>query len=190
MSATHASMARRVRSGSRMTRIVPALFSFVVLFALDATLAHACSDAGPPNSTCTPYDDREWLTCESHADCPDEQVCNAEGHCACECQYGEVCEGDACRCADRPDPVVPPGCEREIDSCGDVQVRCPRDAGPVVEGDPCRPDAGGPTTLPEECREPKTDDGGACSAGGGGTTGSVLGLLGAWLVRRRPHARR
>lgn len=98
--------------------------------------------------------------------------------------------GDACRCADRPDPVALPGCERFIDSCGDVQVYCPPDAGPVVEGDPCRPDGGFGSTVPEECREPKADEGGACSAGGGGATSGVLALLGAWLVRRRPRARR
>jgi hypothetical protein len=172
-----------------MTRIVPTLFSCLVLLALDTPVAHACSDAGPPNSTCTSHDDREWLDCESHADCPSEQVCNADGHCACECPYGEMCEGDACRCADRPDPVVPLGCEREIDSCGDVQVRCPPDAGPIVDGDPCRPDGGDPSPS-EECREPKSDEGGACSAGGGSATSGVLAIFGAWLVRRRPRAHR
>jgi uncharacterized protein (TIGR03382 family) len=174
-----------------MTRIAPPLFSFLVLFALDASVAHACSDAGAPNRSCSDDPDQPWLECDSHADCPSEQVCNADGHCACECPYGEMCEGDACRCADRPDPVVPPGCGRVIDSCGDVQVRCPPpDAGPAEEGDPCRPDGGFGSTVPEECREPKTDEGGACSAGGGSATSGVLALLGAWLVRRRPRARR
>jgi uncharacterized protein (TIGR03382 family) len=99
-----------------------------------------------------------------------------------------MCEGDACRCADQPDPVVPPGCDRVIDTCGFVQVNCPPDAGPPVVEDPCRPDAGGPTTLPEECREPQDEDA-SCAAGGGGATGGVLALLGAWLVRRRPRRR-
>jgi uncharacterized protein (TIGR03382 family) len=176
-----------------MTRIVPALFSFLVLFTLDAAVAHACSDAGTPVRACSGDPDQPAMACESHADCPRGQFCGANGLCGCECEYGETCDGDACRCAERPEPVVPPGCERVIDSCGDVQVRCPPpDAGPAEEGDPCRPDAGAGSTvpLPEECREPKADEGGACSAGGGGATSGMLALLGAWLVRRRPRARR
>jgi uncharacterized protein (TIGR03382 family) len=171
-----------------MTRIVPALFSFLVLFTLDAAVAHACSDAGTPVRACSGDPDQPAMACESHADCPRGQFCGANGLCGCECEYGETCDG-----AERPEPVVPPGCERVIDSCGDVQVRCPPpDAGPAEEGDPCRPDAGAGSTvpLPEECREPQADEGGACSAGGGGATSGMLALLGAWLVRRRPRARR
>lgn len=168
--------------GDRMTRIVPIGLLFLAVLSFDVAVASACSDAGPPNSSCTDDPERPWLACESHADCPDAQVCSADGVCACECRFGEMCEGDACRCAERPDPVVPPGCERVLDTCGGAQVLCPPgDAGPTIEGDPCAPDGGVPA---EECLEPKGGDAGGCAAGGGGASGSLLALFGAWLARR------
>jgi MYXO-CTERM domain-containing protein len=168
-----------------MTRIVPLGLLGLLALNLDVPVAHACSDAGPPNNYCEGATG-EWLDCESHADCPGDQVCDPNGHCACNCQYGEMCEGEVCRCADRPDPVVPDGCELEVNPCGDAVVRCPPgDAGPPEVSDPCHPDGGDPESVPAVCREPKGDEGGGCAAGGGAPSGFVLGSLGALLARRR-----
>ena len=131
-----------------MTRIVPILFSFLVLLSLDTAVAHACRDAGTPVRACDGDPEQPATSCDAHSDCPRGQFCSADGLCGCECEYGDTCDGDACRCAERPEPVVPPGCERVVGTCGDVLVRCPPDAGPTVAHDPCHPDAGAGSTVP------------------------------------------
>ncbi|MCA9613175.1 MAG: MYXO-CTERM sorting domain-containing protein [Polyangiales bacterium] len=134
--------------------------------------AHATSDAGPPSGACW-NGPAEWITCSEHADCRDEQTCNAEGYCQCgDCSWGETCEGDSCQCLAEPPPPPP------------VSV----DAGPPPPFDPCAPIDGGLPGIPSTCdagSEPKTGSGGGCSVADtqGHAFALLLGVLA--LLRRR-----
>lgn len=104
-------------------------FALVVLASLSSAPASACSDAGPPNR-CN-EGGAAWIACDVHADCPTGQSCHPNGYCICgECEYGETCDAQGCRCAYQTRPTPPAGCEAVQDSCSTWHVICPGDAGP------------------------------------------------------------
>ncbi|MCA9611509.1 MAG: hypothetical protein H6721_30305 [Sandaracinus sp.] len=166
-------------------RQVLAAMALVGVWMASGGLAQACTDAGPPNRSCSD-EPAAWTSCDTHDDCGMGQTCSENGYCQCgECRYGEICMGGECACGRQQRPSAPAGCEVFTDSCGNYGVSCPADAGRPTPGDPCMPDGGEP---PPECRSGsfprESSGGGGCSAGGAGGASFVwLALVG--LVRRR-----
>lgn len=82
--------------------IAPVLLFALTVFAIAPPVALACSDAGPRNRECSDGG-AVWISCGAHADCPEGQICGAEGMCTCGSACREECDETGCHCCEPAD---------------------------------------------------------------------------------------